>query len=386
MKKDSSPRNSLSALVLYAVILLGYLWQYFSGWKLLTYWGIDVERNFSDFHLTWRQLVCGFREYPEATFDCVNLNSKYIYGNILAHISQFSFIDPVIDVFALISVVASFLILTYFLITYLPTPGLAKIIIVLILISPPVQLLVQRGNIDIHLTALLAVAVILINNGKIFFGFVFICVATLVKFYALPVVIFYSIKYTVERKRFWLAYLCSAFVVAVYCFLNYSSVMSSIPSPNWAAFGFRNTAYWLDFIIPGDLKFSQVILIILMTAIYFLARAKLFDSTFINLEESHTSILLVFGTLFLLVYFSGSNFDYRLIILDIVGIAIVGTPNLFARCQIYWVSILSLVLINYLSFNTNGYLQAFGDLLIAFWAVWLIALSPPLIRRLRAES
>jgi hypothetical protein len=358
-----------------ASIFVFYMIQYFSNWKMLRIWNIDVNQHFSDLQLTWHQLVCGFRRNPGEEFECGKLDSDYIYGHILTPLANLRILDTHKNLFATISVIAALAAILYLVFHFLAIGNHTTLVFLLLMISPPIQLLVQRGNLDLHLTALLLVSFYLIHKGKRWSGFFLACLVALIKLYAVPIVIILCIVGVIEKIRYWYLQVIVAISVLMICLYDYGSIRTSIPSPNWGSFGFKPTTYWISYVTQKGSFLSGVIVVAFIMLLMF-AFGK-FQTAVLPTSKNSYQVVTVVALLpiFLSTYFLVSSFDYRLIILNLLGVAIASGMTKPQQRLFLVICLASLVSINYFSFNANGFFQASGDLLVSAWVGYFFCLA-----------
>jgi len=71
----------------------------------------------------------------------------------------------------------------------------------IVLLSPPIELLLQRGNLDAFIFILVFFSSILILRNKFFLSLLLLSVCSLIKFYTFPLLVYLSILYTLKRRK-----------------------------------------------------------------------------------------------------------------------------------------------------------------------------------------
>lgn len=376
MTSQSKNKQAISRWesIYFFIIFIFYLSQYFTKWKMLSSWNIDISQNFSDFQLTWRQIVCGFRKNPGKEFECAELDSEYIYGHILTPLAQLRFLDDYIELIAFASVLISVIVIIYFIFSYLALDNLTKFVFVLLFISPPIQLLIQRGNLDLLLTAFLLCSSFLVIKGRQWSSFFVISFVALVKLYALPALVIFCAHGMFRRNKHRFAQVLITISILIVCAIEYLNNRTLIPSPKWGSFGFMPTTYWISEVIDtrGLISTSALIVTLVVFVFIFRKNEKVFFSS--KYDAFQFSSLDVIVPIFLVTYFLVSSFDYRLIILDLIGITVASGISKSGSRLVPLILLLSLLSTNYFSFNTNGTFQALGDLMVSIWVSYCVSL------------
>ncbi len=217
------------------------------------------------------------------------------------------------------------------------------------LLSPAVMLCLERGNIDLVLFSVAALALLVLQRspvlatGVLFGGFV-------LKLYP---IIGLVVLLRENRRRFYLLIFSSAVAVAAYMIwyrTDISAILEATPSQTWLSFGLITTARSLTenltdvpgpWLIVAQILGSGALVALLAAMVWRLSRqgqaTALSEDAMPNLDAFRLGAGIYVGTFLL-----GSNFDYRLIFL------IFTVPQLFdwtrdtARDR-RWVSTLTLI-------------------------------------------
>jgi len=248
---------------------------------------------------------------------------------------------------------------------------LASIFCFSLLISPPNQLLIERGNFDLVIILSLSIISFLIMKNKYYYSLLILFVITSFKFYTIPIFVYLIYLSKSKFSRFVGA---SLLVTSGFLVINdLSKIKIDFPRPSWAAFG--NPIFGIYFHRFGvDLPTLVQDLIGLIS----LAFALIIIKTFLNLQNfilPETSILKspknfkdsifnVYILTFLICYFSSTNFDYRLIYLIIPALIYINMLR-SSKMAVGCLGIL-LALTGWLSYNSGDW-QLLGDLCILFW-------------------
>lgn len=209
-----------------------------------------------------------------------------------------------------------------------------QIVAVTFFVSPPVMLLLERGNFDSLIFFLIVVSLILEIKGKILSSTVLLMASALFKFYTFPVLL---LKLATIKKEF--SFFKIRIVVTILTFgvilrdLSRISEGFSIPNPMWFAFGSSKFPWAVARVLGIDLSRSlQLIagaflsLILLLGLIRFQRRfLQIRDLKLKLLEMDHGSKLMMEGLalVFLVSYFSGMSYIYRLVFVIPVFICLI---------------------------------------------------------------
>jgi hypothetical protein len=235
----------------------------------------------------------------------------------------------------------------------------------IVVLSPPVLLLAERGNFDTLVLVLVMSAGSLFSKDHQSLSLIPLALATLIKFYTLPLfLIFFLLNSNKSRK---LATAVAALLVFAQVFLDLHLIQSSFPTGFSWKFG---ASIWpryltqLNFSDPGEPKDSIigfiVFLIIATVLIYLSKRLHVSISpAAVGSFQSRMMFYLLFGT-HLSCYFLGMSFDYRLVFFAISGIiylrSFVEKEELLPK-----IVLIGLVIALWLTYPSSG-LEPIGDL------------------------
>jgi hypothetical protein len=193
---------------------------------------------------------------------------------------------------------------------------------ILALISPVTLLAIERGNIDMIVFALLALAVYLIRKHKDSWGYVLIFVATVIKIF--PIFAFgAAVKYFKKKK--YIAPIVFAVLSVLYFIITYKDLVrlnNNTPKDTDTSYGskvifmiYKDIVSGLTFlpeIVRNNLYLVAIALAGLIALIIYFVNKKndLYISEQYQIDAFRIGSLIYLGTFFL-----GNNFDYRLIFL-----------------------------------------------------------------------
>jgi hypothetical protein len=336
-----------------------------ANWPLLAFWGVRGGTNFGDLNLVLRNADCykviGLDIYLH---DPSNMCMNYAYGRWLIRLLNFlhlgassSIVLGILAIFCVSFILAHLLssIYTQSKTTYVA--GLA------IAFSPPVMLLLERGNFDWLMFVLLYGGAFFLSRGNFKIAIGLLAVSILCKFYTFPILFFIMVLSRKKSRSFTVLGVCSLLFLQLALDLK---LINSIFIETWyAAFG--NTV-WAEYLFKLGLVLNPIMavlagLLVCLIIYCVLMWNKKFDFDFIKTFRISNNFLVIFCWFclftFIGCYVAGMNYDYRLIFLLPAFILI--SLQLSKRISRYLTVVF--VLIFWLSFNAK-YLQPLGDILI----------------------
>jgi hypothetical protein len=200
--------------------------------------------------------------------------------------------------------------------------GIAKALFSFLMIfSPPIWLLLERGNIDGLMVCLVTVAAVLFLKEKNIAGIIIISASVLVKFYTFPVLIF---LFLIMKKKFEKIILVFLVLVITPEILK-DIVIRDLQEPGAIAFGAPQVTFILNALLSNlglstfdiNVKYGHIfgILISFITS-YFIYSKRFKNVEFIqmkNFQQWKISFNL-FSLTFISCFFAGMNYDYRLVL------------------------------------------------------------------------
>lgn len=341
---------------------------------------LNIELDWPLMRLSQMRLLPSFVDHF-AVFDfipCLENDSlkcnQYYYGRayleIIAFFHGFSFAESLLLVFFILL----FLIVVSFLIQ---VNSLFKLIIMQVFVlSPPVMFLLERGNLELLIFSLIAISVIRPLSKFNFSRSFTIFFASLIKFYpvALLILIFLKSKSIMSR-------LSTLLLTASFFFLFFrldfplklgatETYCCSFGNNIWGLY--LNRMGWglnkLYIPLVGLFLFSLVWVVYLFVFDRFqFVRSCIKDLTLLQTTRmlSLQSFLLIFS----LLYFSGTNFDYKLMYLSIIPILLLSDEVLSRKSKLF--HFLYFCTISAFSFPSRN-LQPIGDLLLLSYFIFLL--------------
>ena len=331
-------------------------------WIPLRYWSAWGGGNFLD---TWQILRYGkcYETVGLTVYENVGTNcSNYLYGRTLLQLLSFFRIDVSLTQFFGYTFL---LLLAIGLTMVFPiTSRRDCLVFTMVLFSPPIMLLADRGNFDILIFFILIHVAKSVARGNFFFGYILLSITVLLKYYTAPVfllLIFYS-KLTRDRiLGTVLLLICSGLA-----FRDIAITDAQYPHGSDAQFGFTVWGEYLNkfsstqvneiqiYSISAAIFISILILTFVSSQKFMIQNLKI-----LNTSDWSTFAFWIFLIVSITCYFGGMNFDYRLIFFaSTFLLASRVLPSSFPQILIN-----SLAMILWMSFPSGG-LQPLGDLII----------------------
>ena len=304
---------------------------------------------------------------------------NYIYGSTLIKIlltMRLEAVDTHWIGFIFVGIFSGILAYVFFSISSLNK--LKKFVCICIVVSPPSILLLERGNFDVVMIFLIFLAAIT-NFGKLQgLSFVLVVSASLLKFYSLPLFAIYF-----GWKKDYLRFLLVGVTLCFTTYIVFQDLMNSrgrIPADLNGSFG--NTAFslYLSHIYPS-LNFSfmsgsllglfQLFMTFTFLKVCVRAKVQFFPpSTTPQFQRSAVGRVQVFFILtFLVCYFAGMNYDYRIIFVLIAAVIEINRLNLNGNSGLP----LTVVTIFSAWFSTvSGVFQPIGDISLGILVVYFL--------------
>jgi hypothetical protein len=332
----------LASLVLYIIFLI------YINFQPLSIWGFKGQSNFGDLAIILDSSTCTWTK--SAHSNC----SDFIYGPFLLYLLKFTQTTSS-DVITLTFVMfATYLITLGFLSKNWIAPR-ARILLFIPLFSPPLILLYERANLDLLIFSLVLMGLMLYVNNWKSVALLVLTLTVLFKMYTLPV---FFILFLWEKSRFarqsilLISSVLSCYTAFVF-FSNNSGRDFEAGSP-FGAYGIKvigNSLAQLTGV--GLFRMLGIGILIFLSWACFGQVLKNKEYPRENgVDDSYNLIGFSFLAIFLLMYVTNMNYDYRLIFL-VPAVLIPGILTL--RFMV------SYVIVFFFSINLGG-LQIVGDI------------------------
>ncbi len=362
-------------------LFLFFVLMQLTTWIPLRYWHIWGGGNFIDSQQILQWSKC-YEIKGKLVFSNEGECSGYIYGSTLLKILSFLKVDANLTQ-----------IFGYFLMLILATSislsvGRLKLnrsnpIIFLVIFSPPVLLLAERGNFDIVMFALIGLAGFLFSKNAQIWALMPLALATLLKFYSLPVfLLFYLLG---ENRKQKLTTCLVGIVVSIQVAYDLQIIKTSFPSGfSWKFGASIWTRYFTQLGVsdPGEVVnnisgLAILLLVVLVTSLL-LKNRKMFATSFDNGHRTKRLLFYVFLITHISCFMLGMSFDYRLIFLAIASIIYLDSFCTRGDTNTNLIFVLTLISM-WLTYPSTG-LEPVGDLATEILTVILGIRALQLIR------
>jgi hypothetical protein len=315
-------------------ITTGYL---FGDFEALFIWSNDCRINASLPHL--------FSIYSqiESSDTCAGFN----YGTTLLILLSIFPINGEFYVAAALSIgVLAVFVLGYFIATTYNMSFWQKVLVSAAFFSPGTYLLLERGNLDLMIFLLIVTAAVFLGRGAFFSAYFVVIFATLLKFYALPLVIVVALFSNTMRQRILTAVLTLFTFTWVLVDFSRGHILS-VYGP--VQFGYPVLDHYFEWLglslqpLPSVIGFFAPWFV---WALLVLIERRLGKGFQTKLTQSITNLqgdyaFLFTAITFCAMFFVGLSFDYRLIFLALAGVGLILKSSSSRNAKVaLWVSLL----------------------------------------------
>jgi hypothetical protein len=357
-------RFTLTSLIIFFIGLA----QQASNWAVLSYWKIAGNESFMDLRSVLQAADCyekeGFRIYShEFGNPCA-----YNYGSLLIRILDFLHLgSDNTEVLGIVFIACvSIAIGSIELIS--DKKGLAGYLFLgLLVFSPPILLLMERGNIDTLILITMTFTAYFTTKKRYVISTFLILLMSLIKFY--PIILLFNLFLRIKNMMFRIIVIIVFLFAAAQIFYDQSRGPGFI-NIFWASFGASVWGIYLGYLgLTIPYKFSLLMGLFLFSAAIFIVRKFLIklaadDSQPLVFKNPTAEIFFIYATtIHLFCFLAGMNFDYRLAFLLLSNLPIIYSTNFSKRIRV--VIGASLLASLWLSYNLHE-LQPLGDLVVLF--------------------
>jgi hypothetical protein len=276
----------------------------------------------------------------------------------------------------------------------------ATLLIILLLSSPGPWLLIERGNADLVVIFLLALAAWFISKQNLKISFLVLMVTSFFKFYTYPLLFLVSLFMPTKKQR--TIYSFSSLMMLPFIAWNISLV-HGFPSSWFVSFGAPVLPKYSEAI---GIYFPQLFNYIIGYASVLIATVIVAKNKSLSnklslkwignpLASFQDALVFLYGCAFLICYFGGTNYDYRLTFLSLwaAGALITAAKGEHLNKGIITLTLAALWISDFFPFiginYSFGIWQFFGD--VAILALVVVLLQQPftiaseLIRRISSR-
>ena len=343
-----------SSLVLGATFVAIYLVNFFLAWPTTRWGDITTGHLFGDFGAlsVWSDKCRINASLPQlfsiySQIDSSETCTGFNYGTMLLILLSIFPINGEFYVSAALTVgVFAVFVLGYFLANTYKMSFWQKVLVSFAFFSPGTYLLFERGNLDIVIFLLIVAAAVLLGRGAFFPAYLVLVFATLLKFYALPLVIIVSLLSKSLRLRI---------LTAILSLLTFAWVIADfsrgqiLPVYGPVQFGYPVLDHYFEWLglslqpLPSLIGFFSPWFVWALLVVIERRAGKSFQG---KLTQSITNLqgdyaFLFTAITFCAMFFVGLSFDYRLIFLALAGIGLIIKGSFSRKVKVaLWVSLM----------------------------------------------
>ena len=362
---------------------LSYLLLQLTLWPPLFFWGWWGGGNFLD---SWQVLVAAdcYRNIGLEVYQIDNTCMVYVYGRPLlmllaqAHLGASQ--AAAIGLLFLIGVSA--VLATSFKNTNFNSFS-KQAIIPLLAFSPPIMLLVERGNIDALQVCLVIGAAMCVGKGRTTLGIIAIFISSVIKFYTFPILLLLVITVPKKREKFLSITLAVVAAFSIFRDLKIIEFQFNPLSPR-ITFGMGHEFLFLlkydrfDWLVHYYKYLGAILFIACALVLFIWLKNKNIDLKWHEVPSFVSNTYLYTTLVSIVCYLSGSSVDYRLIFLLLSALTF---SQLITSSEKHFQFVIPTMLgILWLSFP-SGDLEIIGDFLITAYLAFQTALSMRLLRK-----
>ena len=353
----ANPRSLLNLSAIWLFLFFAFM--QLTTWIPLRYWRIWGGGNFIDSQQVLQWAKC-YETQGNLVFMTYGDCSGYIYGSTLLRILSFFNLDVTQTQFfgylfmILLAMTISMRVNT--LEKFKENP-----LIILIVLSPPVLLLAERGNFDVLVFALISLSGVLFARNHEIWAVLPLALATLLKFYTLPVFLLFILLN--ENRRYRLTTFFVATAVTVRVFLDLQLIQTTFPSGYSWKFG---SSIWTRYLTQLNIRdtgelvnnLSGLAILALTIVLTLVAmKRKLITPNDVSGQRIERILFYVLLLTHISCFLVGMSFDYRLIFLAMASI--IYLKSFCEGKDSYLVLVLSLISL-WLTYPSSG-LEPVGD-------------------------
>jgi hypothetical protein len=280
------------------------------------------DRKFDDTYQVLNSAKC-YATIGRSIYD--QITCSYLYGSPLLDVINFIGVSPMnVNFVGELFLYINIMIFTFISVRAYNNFGIKRILLcVLIFISPPFHYLIERGNFDTLIILMLLISCIFISRGKLIFGSIFLGIASVIKFYTLPVLLIYLLYLKFSKSTHLKFHLAIGILTGLIVFRDYLHIRGILGSGTGGyggTFGLKSIALYANHLstyFNTTLVFLVTILSFILVFFVILFKFSLRKPRFHALDSFSYVIQLVFGLQIVICYLITMNNDYRLSILGI---------------------------------------------------------------------
>lgn len=312
-------------IYVFLISIINFFLNLINNWPILRWGGIKNANDFSDLEWILSSAECAARQNA-SFFENLNLICNYGYGTtLIKFINIFNLdTDQTIPLGISLAIFVTLLLLFLFNIIQSKPRWVDQLWLIIVINSPPILLLFERGNLDSLIFIFVSLALLTVSKNSTAATFLVI-LATLSKFYTLFMMIYFLTLRKSKQVYFSYLKLITALFVLSIVTLDSFSIARGVDFPQPLSPAFGSSTIFLAIDRNTYLEFSRYQLalfgLILYLVIYacfllFFSFYPIIHKAFIkqyNFDQKLNIIFMSYSSILLFSYFSTMNFDYRLI-------------------------------------------------------------------------
>ncbi len=321
--RDIPKKLKSSTSITFISLFVVFVFMQLTTWLPLRYWKIWGGGNFID-----SQQILQWSKCYETQRNLVFINqgecSGYIYGSMLLRVlSSFQVDSAATQYFGYFFMFILAATMSYTINMF--TKHRESPFIFLILLSPPVLLLAERGNFDVLMFALIGAAGVLFGKNHQIWALIPLAIATLLKFYSLPLfLVFFLLNRNRKQK---LATFAVVIIVSVRLIFDLQLIQSSFPSGHSWKFGMSIWSRYLTQLenlntseMVHNLSGFTILFLIFGSTYFFLKKGKILNLPQNSSQRSERILFYLFLLTHISCFILGMSFDYRLIFISMASV------------------------------------------------------------------
>lgn len=359
----------VSTFYLFFIVL-----NWYTDWLVLRISDLHLLPNFNDLRLVLASSDCasgfGYLTFSEN----ISKTCTYNYGFSLIrffHVLGITSAQADVIGFLFLALMVSALVLIHLKLR--ARSGFENFIIFSILMSPVSAFLIERANFDILIFVLVIAGSLLLSGSKTKLGLLAIFIASLIKFYTLPLLfLIFLFKSSLFNRLFGLFLFLLGSSIAVH---DIRLIQAGLSFPRNCSASFGNPVLFVCFReagidIPNQIQnLLGIFLFIVVSLILFYLKFREAYSFKIYrwnifVKQKFDVLYISTSVTFLICFFSSVNVDYRLIFLAYPALREV----LCCKEKKHRYFLFSMLILPFWFGDNAFFLQPLGDLAIVFWA------------------
>lgn len=316
MKFSKTRTRSLWFVILSAILLPTLIFN-FSVLKLT---GLKSNIRFGDLKLVLEWTEC-YKESGDLLYQTFDPNvpcSGYIYGEpLMQALNMLGIYESGTTLFGYIFC----LMIALLLAMSLNFNKTSKLTLLLVVLSPPFALLLDRGNLDTFVAFLVLMSALAFSRRLELLATIFLVVATLLKFYTFPILLIAFILCKTISKKIIIA--ISIVLTGLLVAMNIQKIQTPFPSgyfakfgaPIWGSYAEKYSTFWSSTIFQLVISASVAGLSIFL--VYKARKYKQELVWYIGVISQNQVITIWFLVAHVACFISGLSYDYRLLFIAI---------------------------------------------------------------------